>query len=107
MSPASPLPYNRQNALASQIARDNSSNIAGKIVLTTGVTQGGLGATFVEEIAKHKPQLLILAGRSASKVQATIDKIDKDSANSGVQTRILVFDLADQAQDPWGALRRF
>jgi uncharacterized membrane protein YsdA (DUF1294 family) len=53
---SSPLPYNRQNALASQVASDNASHIASKIVLTTGVTQGGIGAYFVEEIAKHKPQ---------------------------------------------------
>lgn len=48
---ASPLPYNRQNALASTIAVDNASNIAGKIVITTGVTQGGLGA----KVAKRAP----------------------------------------------------
>jgi hypothetical protein len=55
----SPLPYNRQNALASTVANDNTDIIKGKIVLTTGVTQGGIGANFVEEIAKvpkSKPQ---------------------------------------------------
>ncbi|KAF2031867.1 retinol dehydrogenase 11 [Setomelanomma holmii] len=95
---ASPLPYNRQNALASTIAADNASSIAGKIVLTTGVTQGGLGATFVQEIAKHKPALLILAGRSPSKVQATADKIKSDPESAGVETRILELDLASQRQ---------
>ncbi|KAH7085638.1 hypothetical protein BKA63DRAFT_22413 [Paraphoma chrysanthemicola] len=94
----SPLPYNRQNALASKIAADNASSIAGKIVLTTGVTQGGLGATFVEEIAKHKPALLILAGRSASKVQATVEKIKATPESANVETRILVLDLASQEQ---------
>jgi NAD(P)-dependent dehydrogenase (short-subunit alcohol dehydrogenase family) len=89
-----PTPYNRQNALASTIAADNASSIAGKIVLTTGVTQGGLGATFVQEIAKYKPALLILAGRNVSKVQATASKL----ANTGVQVRILELDLASQAQ---------
>jgi NAD(P)-dependent dehydrogenase (short-subunit alcohol dehydrogenase family) len=95
---SSPLPYNRQNALASKIAADNASSIAGKIVLTTGVTQGGLGATFVEEIAKHKPALLILAGRTASKVQATVDKIAQNPSSSNVQVRILVLDLSSQQQ---------
>ncbi|KAH7095286.1 hypothetical protein FB567DRAFT_25629 [Paraphoma chrysanthemicola] len=95
---SSPLPYNRQNALASKIAADNASSIAGKIVLTTGVTQGGLGATFVEEIAKHKPALLILAGRSASKVQATVDKLKATPESADVETRILVLDLASQEQ---------
>ncbi|RAR10590.1 NAD(P)-binding protein [Stemphylium lycopersici] len=95
---ASPLPYNRQNALASSIAADNASNIAGKIVLTTGVTQGGLGATFVEEVAKHSPALLILAGRSPSKVQATADKIKSNPASANVEVRILMLDLASQNQ---------
>lgn len=95
---ASPLPYNRQNALASTIAADNASNIAGKVVLTTGVTQGGLGATFVEEVAKHSPALLILAGRSLSKVQATADKIKSNPASANVEVRVLTLDLASQNQ---------
>ncbi|KAJ4365893.1 hypothetical protein N0V83_008515 [Neocucurbitaria cava] len=89
-----PLPYNRKNALASTIASDNAPSIAGKIVLTTGVTQGGLGATFVSEIAQHAPKLLILAGRSPAKLQATAAKISA----LGVETRILKLDLASQAQ---------
>jgi NAD(P)-dependent dehydrogenase (short-subunit alcohol dehydrogenase family) len=95
---SSALPYNRQNARASTIAADNASSIAGKIVLTTGVTQGGLGATFVEEIAKHAPKLVILAGRSMSKVQSTADKIKSNSKSADVETRILILDLASQRQ---------
>jgi NAD(P)-dependent dehydrogenase (short-subunit alcohol dehydrogenase family) len=91
-------PYNRQNALASTIASDLSSQIAGKVVLTTGVTANGLGAHFVETIAKHKPSLLILAGRSSAKVQATADKIASDPEAKGVETRVLVLDLASQKQ---------
>lgn len=56
------------------------------------------GAHFVETIAKHKPKLLILAGRSPSKVQATADKIKADPASEGVETRILKLDLASQSQ---------
>jgi NAD(P)-dependent dehydrogenase (short-subunit alcohol dehydrogenase family) len=95
---SAPLPYNRHNALASTIASSLSANIAGKIVLTTGVTQNGLGATFVEEIAKHKPTLLILAGRSVSKIQATIDKIKEHAESAAVPTRMLLLDLSSQAQ---------
>ncbi|RMZ70557.1 WW domain-containing oxidoreductase [Pyrenophora seminiperda CCB06] len=95
---ASPLPYNRQNALASAIAVDNAANIAGKVILTTGVTQGGLGATFVEAIAIHQPKLLILAGRSPSKVQATVDKIKSNPASANVEVRTLVLDLSLQKQ---------
>lgn len=98
MVPSSPLPYNRQNATASKVAADNAQNIAGKVVLTTGVSPNGLGAHFVETIAKHKPRLLILAGRNPSKVQTTADKISSDPASAGVETRILILDLASQAQ---------
>ncbi|UPX11904.1 uncharacterized protein EKO05_0002488 [Ascochyta rabiei] len=95
---SSPLPYNRQNALASSIAADNAAYIAGKIVLTTGVTQGGLGATFVEAIAQYEPRLLILAGRSAQKVQATVDKIKSNTKSSGVEIKVLELDLASQKE---------
>jgi NAD(P)-dependent dehydrogenase (short-subunit alcohol dehydrogenase family) len=94
----SPLPYNRQNALASTIAADLASNIAGKIILTTGVTQGGLGATFAEEVAKHAPALLILAGRSPNKVQATADKIKAHPDSANTQVRILTLNLSSQQQ---------
>ena len=66
--------------------------------MTTRVTQGGLGATFVEEVAKHSPALLILAGRSPSKVQATVDKIKSNPASANVQVRILRLDLSSQQQ---------
>jgi NAD(P)-dependent dehydrogenase (short-subunit alcohol dehydrogenase family) len=93
----SPLPYNRQTALASTVAADNAANIQGKIVLTTGVTQGGLGATFVETIAQYKPRLLILAGRSPQKVSATEQKIRSNPQSADVATRFLSLDLSSQA----------
>jgi NAD(P)-dependent dehydrogenase (short-subunit alcohol dehydrogenase family) len=95
---ASPLPYTRQNALASTISSDLSSSITNKIILTTGVTQNGLGATFAEEVAKHAPALLILAGRSLSKVQATASKIAAHPASANTQVRILLLDLSSQKQ---------
>jgi NAD(P)-dependent dehydrogenase (short-subunit alcohol dehydrogenase family) len=94
----SPLPYNRQNALASTIAAEYTAKIAGKIILTTGVTQGGLGATFAEEVAKHAPALLILAGRSLSKVQATADKIKANPDSANTELRILILNLSSQKQ---------
>ncbi|KAF2661580.1 WW domain-containing oxidoreductase [Lophiostoma macrostomum CBS 122681] len=87
--------YDR-NATSSGVAADLASNIAGKVVLTTGVSPGGLGAQFVESIAKHKPALLILAGRSPSKVKATADKIR--SENGDVETRVLALNLSSQAR---------
>lgn len=49
--------------------------IQGKVVLTTGVSPGGLGAHFLQTIAESQPALLILAGRDALKTQATADEI--------------------------------
>ena len=87
--------YNEKST-ASGVASDLASNIEGKVVLTTGVSPNGLGAHFVETIAKHQPKLLILAGRSAPKLQATADKIK--SEHPEVETRLVILNLADQTQ---------
>ncbi|KAF2000313.1 NAD(P)-binding protein [Amniculicola lignicola CBS 123094] len=89
--------YDRHST-ASDIASDLSSNIAGKVILTTGVSPRGLGAHFVETIAQHKPALIILAGRSESKIQATVDKIASNPASADVPTRILILNLDSQEQ---------
>lgn len=73
-----------------------ASQIRGKTVLTTGVSPGGLGAYFVETIAKFQPRLLILAGRDVAKVAAT-EKVIASIA-PGVKTRVLELDLASQVQ---------
>ena len=72
-----------------------AENIRGKVVLTTGVSPGGLGATFVEAIARASPKLLILAGRSSSKVEATASKIKE--INAAIAIRVLPLDLASFA----------
>lgn len=65
--------------------------IQGKTILTTGVTLGGLGGLFVETVAAANPKLLILAGRSASKLQETAAAISSKHPN--VATRTLAIDL--------------
>lgn len=74
-----------------ELVADYKERINGKVILTTGVTPGGLGATFVEGIAKANPSLLILAGRSASKVEATAKAIAE--LNPNVKTKTLIVDL--------------
>jgi short-subunit dehydrogenase len=81
---------------ASEVADYYSTNITGKVVLTTGVTQGSLGSEFVETIAKHKPKLLILAGRDVSKVKKTGEAIAASCPE--VEVRYLTLDLGSQAQ---------
>jgi short chain dehydrogenase len=85
-----PSPYNSKTA-ADEVVSDLTANIKGKIILTTGVSPGGLGAFFVESIAKAEPALLILAGRNVTKLEATADAIKKN--NPGMKTRLLQLDL--------------
>lgn len=77
----------------SQVAADLSKEIKGKIILTTGVSPGGLGSRFVETIAQFQPALLILAGRSQSKLQETQSRLSTD-----VNSRLLLLDLSSQEQ---------
>ncbi|KAK4445229.1 short-chain dehydrogenase TIC 32 [Podospora aff. communis PSN243] len=85
-----PPPYTSKTT-ASELATDFAPHITSKTILTTGVSPGGLGAAFITAIARASPALLILAGRSPSKVSetaATIHKLYPD-----VRTRVLELDL--------------
>lgn len=93
-----PAPYKFETT-AEEVIGDLQSHIAGKVILTTGVSPGGLGAEFVEQIARAKPKLLILAGRNKSKVEATAQKIAEITKDGGaVETRILELDLGSLAK---------
>ena len=81
---------------AEDVAEAFALQIRGKTVLTTGVSPGGLGAYFVETIARYQPKLLILATRDISKARETAQAIS--SASPGVETRLLELDLGSQAQ---------
>ena len=82
-------------ATASGLVDVFASEIKGKVVLTTGVSPGGLGAIFNEAIAKAEPALLILAARSPSKAEQTAQTIQ--SANPAVKTKVLELDLGSLA----------
>jgi NAD(P)-dependent dehydrogenase (short-subunit alcohol dehydrogenase family) len=77
---------------ADVVVKDLASQIAGTTVLVTGVSSGGLGACFAEQIAKspQKPKLIILAGRSIKKIEETASIVNK----AGVTTKILELDLS-------------
>ncbi|KAI0695684.1 NAD(P)-binding protein [Cerioporus squamosus] len=81
---------------AQEVASSLASSIAGKAILVTGVSPGGLGAYFVKVIAAHQPKLLILAGRSGSKLAETARELE--AAHPDVTTRTLELDLSSQAQ---------
>ncbi|OTA70418.1 WW domain-containing oxidoreductase [Hypoxylon sp. EC38] len=80
---------------ADELVKDFAAEIKGKIILTTGVSPNGLGATFVESVAKADPELLILAGRKLEKTQQTADAVT--SANPNVTVRVLQLDLGSLA----------
>ncbi|KAJ7693557.1 retinol dehydrogenase 13 [Mycena rosella] len=79
-------------ATADALVAELADEIKGKVILTTGVSPGGIGATFVEAIAKAHPALLILAGRNVDKVAAVAALLPE-----GVKTRVLQLDLASLA----------
>ncbi|KAI1089022.1 WW domain-containing oxidoreductase [Rostrohypoxylon terebratum] len=80
---------------ASQLTQELAAEIKGKVVLTTGVSPKGLGAIFVNAIAKAQPGLLILAGRNTTKVNQTAEDIK--AVDPTVKTKILQLDLGSLA----------
>lgn len=79
-----------------EVAKYLTNEIKGKVVLVTGVTQGGIGADFARAITEHSnPALVILAGRQHAKGVETQEVLKK--VNPSVETRILDIDLGDMA----------
>lgn len=80
---------------ATELVGELASEIKGKVVLTTGVSPKGLGAIFVEAIARAQPALLILAGRNPAKATQTAEAVK--AIDPSVQTRILELDVGSLA----------
>ncbi|KAI5776286.1 short-chain dehydrogenase [Geopyxis carbonaria] len=78
-----------------QVAADLKDQIQGKTILITGVSPGGLGAAAALSIAASSPALIILAGRSESKLAATAATIA--AAHPDTPTRTLILDLGSLA----------
>lgn len=88
-----PGPYST-NTTADELVSDYASIIKGKVILTTGVSPGSLGAYFVQSIAKAQPAHLILATRNVDKLCQTA--ADITAANPGAKVRTLTLDLGSQ-----------
>jgi len=82
------------NTEAATVASANASNIAGKVILSTGVSPSSLGSAFLNTIAIHKPSLLILASRNLSTLASTASSLK--SAAPDVEIRLLELDLNSQ-----------
>ena len=76
---------------ADELVDKLASEIQGKVVLTTGISPGGIGDTFVSSIARGQPAMLILANRNPSKAQPVADAIKE--AHPRVKVRLLALDL--------------
>ncbi|KAI8295712.1 Short-chain dehydrogenase TIC 32 [Colletotrichum sp. SAR11_240] len=83
---------NTDKRTAGELATLYAAQIKGKIILTTGVSPGGVGAAFVKALAMAEPALLVLAGRNPGKVQQTAEAISEQSPS--VKVRTLDLDLA-------------
>lgn len=64
-------------------------------VLITGPSESGLGGQTAIFLAAGKPKLIILAGRTESKIQPVIDEIKK--SHPDVAVNFVKLDLADQS----------
>ncbi|KAL8940818.1 MAG: hypothetical protein Q9216_002607 [Gyalolechia sp. 2 TL-2023] len=81
------------------VVQDLSREIAGKVVLTTGISPGGLGAYFNHFVAPAKPALLILAGRNHARNQASADSLSQDHPDVPVRTLQLDLESLDKVRD--------
>ncbi|KAL2289429.1 hypothetical protein FJTKL_01719 [Diaporthe vaccinii] len=61
---------------ASELVAHYAPQIAGKIIVVTGPSPGSLGESFVKQVAVGKPAVLVLAGRSVSKLQGLIEELN-------------------------------
>ena len=64
------------------------------IVLITGPSDGGIGAETAFSLAAGSPACIFLAGRSLSKIQPVIDRIN--AAYPDVETQFIPLDLSSQ-----------
>ncbi|CAK7219916.1 hypothetical protein SCUCBS95973_003983 [Sporothrix curviconia] len=79
-----------------EVARDCKEHIVNKTVLVTGISPGGLGATFATTIAPFSPALIILASHNVDKAEQTAKDIAAVAPT--VKTRVIKLDLASISQ---------
>ncbi|RAK99431.1 NAD(P)-binding protein [Aspergillus ibericus CBS 121593] len=71
-----------------------ADQIKGSKVLMTGVSPGSIGAHAALHLSRHRPALLVLAGRTLSALQATEHAIKSETPDAN--TRLLILDLSSQ-----------
>lgn len=73
------------------IVSDFSYQVKGKTFLITGPSEGGIGAETAISLAHESPSMILLLGRSLSKIQPTIDAIHK--INPTIITKFVLINL--------------
>jgi NAD(P)-dependent dehydrogenase (short-subunit alcohol dehydrogenase family) len=86
------MPKYTQDSTASEVASHLATHIAGKVILITGGSPQGLGATAALAIAPYNPSLIILTGRNRSLLEETEKAIKAKTPTAKI--RLLIFDLA-------------
>ncbi|KAI4603022.1 hypothetical protein KJ359_005812 [Pestalotiopsis sp. 9143b] len=74
------------------LVHDFDEQVRGRVFLLTGPSQGGIGAETVITLAHGAPEMIILLGRSLSKIQPTIDSIKE--INPDVKVKFIEVDLS-------------
>lgn len=80
---------------AADVAAAFPESVKDKTIIITGVSPNSLGLATAFALASQRPARLILSGRSADKVQASIDTLKSDFPD--VRYDVLLMDLSSQA----------
>lgn len=83
---------------ADEASRVFSEQIAGKVILITGVSINSLGSEFCTSVIRYSPKLLIIAGRNKRKLQESKPAIEKAAGTTISKVETLILDLSDQNQ---------
>ncbi|KAK2604800.1 hypothetical protein N8I77_007700 [Diaporthe amygdali] len=85
MSAMTSNPEFSQDTTGTEAAKALGASIKGKTVVITGVSPAGLGFSTAVAIASQEPATLILASRTASKLDAAAAEIEKNSPSVKVK----------------------
>lgn len=91
--PTSTDKFNEQTT-GTTVVSAYADHVKDKIVLITGANPGGIGQSTAVSLARASPRLIIVAGRTSSKLAETENEIKK--ANSNVTVKQLILDLSSQ-----------
>ncbi|KAF8848988.1 NAD(P)-binding protein [Acephala macrosclerotiorum] len=99
MAPMTSHPDFNETTTATEVGNAFSEQIKGKHVLLVGVSPNSLGEHMALSIASHEPSLLILASRTASKIEEVISKILSSSSTPSLlkeKIKVIQIDLSGQ-----------